>query len=320
MIAIVCSCRPCMGLKPSVSGYAVVESASEQTFIVTRRSILVANLISASSAPIAGFGDKEYYDLVGTIQVMSRIFRESVVDGFELQLEPEWDAENPPLTDADWADWTKTPKYAAEEIVGLLRKEGLPILSVHASRDVGNYLCSEREQDREKGKRIIDDSLSIAESLGAEVCVFHLWDTWKTDFNMHRVEKSFLEVTNQFSRVKASVENIPTHLKGCTPFGLVKSFDYVTLDLRWAALYDELDAFEPIIGNVVNVHLRGCLKEDRWFMERSKFGFYEALDRIRNTWKYAGLLTLEPEGKIEGLSFESFLKATRSLRKRGSSK
>jgi hypothetical protein len=274
----------------------------------------MANLISVSSAPIAGFGDKEYYDLLGTIEVLKKILRESVVDGFELQLEPEWDRENPPLTDADWADWTRTPKYSAEEIVKLLQKERLPILSVHASRDVGSYLCSSREQDWEKGKRVIYDALSIAESLGVEVCVLHLWDTWKTSFDLHRLEKIFLSVTDQFPSVKPSVENIPTHLKGFTPFDIVKSFEYLTLDSRWAAMYNELDRFESIMDHVVNVHLRGSLKGDKWVMERSHFSFYEALNRIRNDWKYAGLLTVEPEGRIEGSLLEGFLKAMRSLR------
>ena len=278
-------------------------------------SMFMANLISASSAPVAGFGDKEYYDLLGTIEVMKKILGESVVDGFELQLEPEWDSENPPLTDADWADWTKTPKYTREEIVELLRGERLPILSVHASRDVGSYLCSDRERDWEKGKCAIYGSMAIAEGLGARVCVFHLWDTWKTSFDVHRVEKIFLSVADQFPDVKASVENIPTHLEGYTPFELVRSFEYVTLDLRWAALYNELEAFESLIGSIVNVHLRGSLKVDRWVMERSNFDFYEALDRLRVDWGYRGLLTVEPEGKIDGLLFENFLKAMRSLRK-----
>jgi len=174
----------------------------------------MANLISVSSAPVAGLGDKEYYDLVGTVEVIRRIFSESVVDGFELQLEPEWDSENPPLTDADWADWTKTPKYTAEEIIELFKKESFPILSVHASRDVGSYLCSKREHDWEKGKRVIYDSLLVAESLKAEVCVFHLWDTWKTSFDVHRLGKTLLSVADQFPKVEASVENIPTHLGG----------------------------------------------------------------------------------------------------------
>jgi sugar phosphate isomerase/epimerase len=276
----------------------------------------MTNLISASSAPIAGFGDKEYYDLLGTLEVLKRVFIESVVDGFELQLEPEWDGENPPLTDADWADWTKTPKYTAEQIVELVKKVKLPILSVHASRDVGSYLCSDREQDWEKGKRVIYDSLLIAEKLGARVCVFHLWDTWKTNFDVDRIEKTFLDLARQFPKVKASVENVPTHLEDCTPFELAKRFKHVTLDLRWAALYDELDRFESLIRNVVNVHLRGSLKGDKWTIGRSSFGFYEALNKIRNNWKYVGLLTVEPEGKIDGSLFENFLEAMRSLRER----
>jgi len=69
----------------------------------------MTNLISVSSAPMARFSNKKYYDLVGTIEVMKRVLNESVVDGFELQLEPEWDSENPPLSDGQFADWTKTP-------------------------------------------------------------------------------------------------------------------------------------------------------------------------------------------------------------------
>jgi len=273
------------------------------------------NLISVSSAPIAGLCDKEYYDLFGTIDVMKRVFGEAVVDGFELQLEPEWDCENAPLTDADWADWTKTPRFTAEEVVELIKSEGLPILSVHASRDVGSYLCSEKERDWEKGKRVIYDALSIAEKLEAEVCVFHVWDTWKRSFDFHKVEKVFLKTVEQFPKVKASVENVPTSLDGYSPFMLVRSFKYVTLDLRWASMYNELDAFESIVGSLVNVHLRGSLKKGKWVLERSGFDFYEALNKVRNDWKYSGLLTVEPEGRIDRLLFRSFLQAMHSLKR-----
>ena len=273
------------------------------------------NLISVSSAPIAGFGNKHYYDLLGTIDVMKRVFREGVVDGFELQLEPEWDRENAPLTDADWADWTETPKFTVEEIVKLVKSEGLSILSVHASRDVGSYLCSQKKRDREKGKRVIHDSLSVAENLGAEVCVFHLWDTWKSIFDLKNVEGMFQSMARQFPKVKASVENIPTHLEDHSPFLLVKSLEHVTLDLRWASMYRELDAFESIVENIVNVHLRGSLRESKWVLERSNFDFYEALEKIRKTWGYSGLLTVEPEGRIDGSLFRSFLQAMRSLKK-----
>jgi len=245
----------------------------------------MADLISISSAPIAELGGRKYYDLLGTLEVMKRIFREEVINGFELQLEPEWDDENPPLTDRQFADWTITPKYNVDEILAILCKEKLPILSVHASRDIGNYLCSGLDRDLKKGKRIIYDSLWLADKLGAAVCVFHIWDTRKNSFDVNNLCKILSDITIQFPNVKSSVENVPTHLKGCTPFSLVNFFDYVTLDLRWASLYDELDAFESIVGRIVNVHLRGKLEGDKWTLDNSSLGFYESFDKIKR-WKY----------------------------------
>lgn len=274
----------------------------------------MANLISVSSAPIAKLGDKKYYDLLGTLEVLKKVFRESAVDGFELQLEPEWDNENPPLTDGQFTDWTKIPKYTCQEILTILKREKLPILSVHASRDIGNYLCSNKERDIEKGKRVIYDSLSLTSDLGTEVCVFHLWDTWKTKFDLKHLKKVFSDTAAQFPEVKASVENIPTHFKRQTPFELVRLFDYVTLDLRWASQYEELNAFESIIDRIVNVHLRGRLEGERWVLNRSSFSFCEALDRIRNEWGYSGLFTLEPEGGIHSSCFNNFVIAMSSLR------
>ena len=274
----------------------------------------MTNLISVSSAPIAGYGNKKYYDLIGTIDVMKKVFRESVVDGFELQLEPEWDRENAPLTDYALADWTRIPKHTTEEVLELIKSQDLPILSVHASRDIGNYLCSDKERDWKKGKHVIYDSLLIAENSGAEICVFHLWDTWKASFDLQKVESMLLEVADQFPKVKASVENIPTHLEGYTPFRLVKSFEYVTMDLKWAAMYKELDAFESIVNRIANVHLRGSLKESEWVLERSDLDFYEALNKIRKDWGYSGLLTVEPEGRKDGSLFERFLEAMQTLK------
>ncbi|MDH5266479.1 MAG: sugar phosphate isomerase/epimerase [Candidatus Bathyarchaeota archaeon] len=274
----------------------------------------VENLISVSSAPIAKLVGKKYYDLDGTLKVMKKVFRESVVDGFELQLQPEWDSENPPLTDTQFADWTKTPKYTVDDILRIFKKQSLPILSVHASRDIGSYLCSSRKQDNEKGRQLIHDSLYLANDLGAHVCVFHLWDTWKTKINWQKLKKDLLDMIHPFAKVKASVENIPTHVKGYTPFLLVKHFDHITLDVKWSSLYNELDRFESIVDKIANVHMRGRLRGDRWFLNSSSFGFYEVLDLIRKRWKYPGLLTIEPEGERNISLFNSFVKAMKSLR------
>jgi hypothetical protein len=131
---------------------------------------------------------------------------------------------------------------------------------------------------------------------------------------LHNVESIFLKAAEEFPGVKASVENVPTHLEGYSPFMLVRSFKHVTLDLRWASMYNELDAFESIVGSLVNVHLRGSLKRSKWVLERSDFDFCEALNKIRKEWRYLGLLTVEPEGRIDGSLFRSFLQAMLSLK------
>ena len=77
-------------------------------------------------------------------------------------------------------------------------------------------------------------------------------------------------------------------------------------------MYDELDKLESLKEHIVNVHLRGRLEGNRWVMDGAPFGFYEALDTIRNKWGYWGLLTMEPEG-LRG-DWENLVAAMRSLR------
>jgi sugar phosphate isomerase/epimerase len=270
-------------------------------------------LFSVSTAPIAPLGDKKYYDLIGTIQVLKRVQSYSVVDGFELQLEPEWDDENPPLTDTDFADWNRTPKYSKKEIVALLKDGALSILSVHASRDIGSYLCSRDQRHVDKGKRVIHDTLTITRELGSDVCVFHLWDTQATDFSPDLIQATFQDVAKNFPEIKAAVENVPTHLNGLTPFSLCKRFSYVTLDLRWATLYHELNAFKSIIKHIVNIHLHAKLHNDKWLLDLSDLDFYEVLKKVRTEWEYKGLLTVEPRGIVNSSNFDSFIEAMKTL-------
>lgn len=272
---------------------------------------LMTNMISVSSAPITRLGNARYYDLPATLNVMRRVLQESVVDGFEFQVLPEWDSENPPLTDAEHADWRETPKYTIDEILMTVKEENLPILSVHASRDLGNYLCSDKKRDVEKGKRLIHDSLYFTESMGAEVCVFHLWNTWKERFDVNGIRTLFREVSSNFPHVKASVENIPTHLEGYTPLTLAQTFEYVTLDLRWAVLYNEFHDFGSIADKLANVHLHAKLEGERWSLEHPSLGFCEALDIIKYRWRYPGLLTVEPRTPE---NFDEFIRALTSLR------
>lgn len=273
-----------------------------------------SNAISISASPATAVIQEPYYDLPSIIKVMEYLLQESAVDGFEIQNLAEWNKMNPPKDDVTgnrYTAWKKSPKYTVEEVAALLG--GLPVLSVHANRDVGIYLCSGKDADIAKGKTLIRESLDLAERVGCNVCVFHLWDTWKTDFDIMFVQEVFCETVSCYPGVKASVENIPTHLEGVTPFDLVRGFELVTLDLRWAAIYDELAKFESVKSRIVNVHMRGELQKNKWVLNNAPFGFYEALDIIKG-WRYKGLLTVEPEGGIRGCNLEDLVSAMSSVR------
>lgn len=256
---------------------------------------------------------------------MRRLWRESVVDGFEFQNLGEWDDETPPRADGDGsrrlASWKESAKYTTDQIAAMLQETGLPILSVHANRDVGICLCSEQPQDIVRGKQLIHQSLSLAEKVGAGVCVLHLWDTWKDEFAPLFLKNILGEIALQYPDVKACVENIPTHLTGFTPFDLVKEFDRITLDLRWAALYDEFAKFESLKGHIANVHLSGRLEGNKWVMlpawfssPQKSFGFYEALNTIRDRWRASGVLTVEA-GVPRDSRWENLVAAMASLRR-----
>jgi len=255
---------------------------------------------------------------------MRRLWEACVVDGFEFQNLAEWVAESPPRDDDDthWrlSSWEESAKYPTDQIAVMLQDEGLPILSVHANRDVGICLCSGQSEDIITGKRLISETFSLAEQVGAQVCVFHLWDTWGEEFDPAFLHDVLGEIAAQYPGVKASVENIPTHLPGWTPFELVKTFEWITLDLRWAALYDEFDRFESLGDRIANVHLRGQLEGGEWIMpanwfscDQTSFDLYDALNTIRNEWKCPGILTVEA-GVPRGATWDDLVTAMASLR------
>ena len=98
-----------------------------------------------------------------------------------------------------------------------------------------------------------------------------------------------------------------------TPFDLVQESQWITLDLRWAALYNELDRFEAVMGRVANVHLRGNLAGSAWRLHGAPFDFYDALRKLRQEWGYTGLFTMEPGGLRDG-DLEGLVAAMATLR------
>lgn len=273
------------------------------------------NLISLSTAQANNIAGKQYYDLFASIEFMKYMQQKDIIDGIEFQILEEWDAKVPPIDNREkrLVAWDNSLKYSIDDIAALLKEAGINILSVHAKRDIGLYLCSSIWNDVEEGKRLLDETLYFANKIGARLCIFHLWDTWKEEINIEFLYEILTKITSKYPTIKASIENVPTHMKGCTPFELVKHFEWITLDLHWAALYNNLENFVKIKDKIVNVHLRGKLEQSRWVLNDSSFEFYEALKLIREKWGYKGILTMEPnELKVGQLN--EFISAMLSLK------
>jgi sugar phosphate isomerase/epimerase len=243
---------------------------------------------------------KRFYDFPGNLEVMERLWQTGVLDGFEFQCVAEWDARHPPRDEGQrrYAYWADSDRHTTDQIAAALQASGLPLLSVHANRDVGICLCSGQPELIAEGRQLMHESLALAERVGAQVCVFHFWDTWKEDIDPAALCAAMVEIAPQYPTVKAAVENVPTHLPGATPYDLCAMFPWITLDWRWAAVYDEWERFAVVGGRIVNMHLHGLVRERRWTLDpdwplSKRLDFYRALEAVRDEWGYAGLLTVE---------------------------
>ncbi len=269
-----------------------------------------------STGPLPIIIDADYHDLDGIIRAMQKLWKTGAVDGFELQNQAEWVAEARPRERAERRGprWEVSTKYTWEEIAVKLQRSGVPITAIHANRDAGIYLCCESAAEVAFGRRLLDDSLRLTRAVQAPVLVIHLWNTFEKTLDLVFLRQTLTDSGAEFPDVLASVENIPTSVVGSTPFQLVKEFPFITLDLRWAGMYDELDLFESVKDRIVNVHLRGQLEGQEWVLNNSPFSLGEALAKILKEWGYRGVLTMEAEGGLRDASWEDFVAATKTLR------
>ncbi|MFX1568144.1 MAG: hypothetical protein ACFFCV_07235 [Promethearchaeota archaeon] len=276
-------------------------------------------LLSFSTSPLTRIIDAKYYDFESTLKVMRKLWDFSVIQGYELQHLAEWQANSAPLDNDPRYDrhsaWKESIKYSVDEIGEKVNNLGISILSVHGNRDIGILCCSDKSEDINNARRIIQEGIEIAIQVKARICVFHMWDTFNIKFNPSIQKEIINEMSEKYSNIKLSVENIPTKIPEHTPYDLIKDFKWITLDIRWAVLYDELKRFYKVKDKIVNIHLRGILKGKRWILERSSYSFYEVLDMIINEWNYNGLLTIEPEGGLIRASWEDLIEAISSINK-----
>ncbi len=254
------------------------------------------NPISLSVAPCVKAVGGSGYRIQDSLRFMEWALAEARADGFEFQNLAEWDPRTPPLDEGEKrrAAWTQAEKHSMKELSALLTSAGPPILSVHANRDVGVNLCSGQAAQVERGRTLIRESLALAGTVGASICVIHLWDTWRESFDVRVLEAALRETASAFPDIKASVENVPTHQSGQTPFSLVDRFEWITLDLHWAALYDELERFRTRVDRIANVHARFEVRSGSLQTPDDSRALLDTVGRLVRDWGYSGPLTLEP--------------------------
>ncbi|MFW9951447.1 MAG: hypothetical protein ACFFKA_15130 [Candidatus Thorarchaeota archaeon] len=275
------------------------------------------NKISFSSSPLTRITNSKYYDLEKTLDVMLKLWNYSIIQGFEFQHLAEWSICHPPKDTDPRYDrkntWNKSLKYSISELATKVNKLNVPILSIHGNRDIGVLLCSDNREEVKNGKKLIIDSISLTKLVNANLCVFHIWDTQIKNFEVSKLSKIVKSLSTKFPNIILSIENIPTNVSDSTPFDLASEFDYITLDLRWCAVYDELRRFSKIKHKIVNIHIRGDLIGTCWKLKKAPFTIEEALNLILNEWNYKGILTFEPEGGLFGAKWEDLVLAITSI-------
>ncbi len=275
---------------------------------------------SISTVPLATYMHRKYYDLGATIYVMKILLRERVVDGFELELLAEWNPHFAPV-DKDTKydrkfEWEASRKYDIPQLVEVINRARVPILAIHANRDIGPLLCSEQPELVERGEALVRGALQAAEGVGAGTCVFHLWDAWSAAVDHPRLHALLVRLSSG-TGVKAAVENIPTYTPGYTPFEAVSAFDWVTLDMKWAYHYNELDRFRGIKDRIADVHLHGSLVDRMWTLNGTHIDYAALLRMIADEWGYDGLVTLEGETDFSGLLWSQIVSGISALRRAG---
>ncbi len=275
---------------------------------------------SISTVPLATYMHRKYYDLGAMIYVMKILMREQVLDGFELELLAEWNPHFAPVEKDTKYDrkfeWEASRKYDVPQLVEIIKRARVPILAVHANRDIGMLLCSGQPALAARGEQLVSGALQAARGVGAGTCVFHLWDPWSAAVD-HAGLQRLLGRLAAGTGVRPAVENIPTYTPGYTPFTAVQGFPWITLDMKWAYHYNELDRFKEIKSRIADVHLHGSLVDRVWTLNGTHVDYPALLRVLADEWGYDGLVTLEPETDFSGLLWGELVSGIGSLRRAG---
>ena len=126
------------------------------------------------------------------------------------------------------------------------------------------------------------------------------------------------------SSEKICVENVPTHYMGKKPNQMLTDFKSITLDVKFAYMFNEITAYKRLFSRIRNVHLSGHLSDGAWGIQRvpeENIGntLEEIITNLIGSWGYQGIFTVEsiPKDQTWADTMEGLNKLKNLLNKKG---
>lgn len=259
---------------------------------------------TVSTGSLAGAVGRRYWELEAALDVAV-----AVGAPIELVLQPEWDPAGPPVTPFD-GKWSRDSWREPEEVVRLAACTGLPVISVHASRDTGKLLAG-TEDEAARGRRQLREAFGVASALGAQTVVLHAWDTYDKGLLPDAVAgRIAAAIPKGVGGTMLSIEGIPVSTPGLSPALMANAVAAAlnrnpggalragtTVDLNWTSLAGDLGVWLPYGAGVASIHVRGALRRTGDVCQvRPTDGFLdfaETLTRLRDVCPPGTPATLE---------------------------
>lgn len=147
-----------------------------------------------------------------------------------------------------------------DKIVSLMKENGVIFPTLHTDKNIGVYM---EQGNKEEALKTLKSNLNLAERLGAEKVVVHLWSGSLDETNKTDILKTATEMTRMGEDfgILVTIENIPSLLY--SPLSLWKEMlEYnpdikLTFDTRFATYFGEyMDIFaSECWKNVEHIHI-----------------------------------------------------------------
>ncbi len=156
-----------------------------------------------------------------------------------------------PMIQCDGFEFLMVPEFypQLDKIAADVKAAGIRFRTFHIEKDIGWYLSRHGEGDVQRAFDLLQKDLYMANLLGLDFCVFHLWGGAESDACVER-NIGYVDEILEYGRrygVTVSVENVPctTH----SPYENVKLLTSkypdipITFDSRFAAFHSQEKEF-----------------------------------------------------------------------------